>query len=72
MDGNPNRQGGLISTRSIAHQLSIITPLLPRLHFGLPLRGRRPPQPIVTRTVREVCSTRPIIYTRALRNPHAQ
>jgi len=54
MDGNPNRQGGLISTRSIAHQLSIITPLLPRLHFGLPLRGRRPPQPMVTRTVREV------------------
>ncbi len=48
MDGNPNRQGGLISTRSIAHQLSIITPLLPRLHFGLPLRGRRPPQPMVS------------------------
>ena len=52
MNGNPNRQGGLFSTRSIAHQQSAITPLLPRLHFGLPLRGRRPPQPMVTRTVK--------------------
>ena len=52
-NGNPNRQGGLFSTRSIAHQQPTINPLLPRLHVGLPLHGQRPPQPMVTRTVRE-------------------
>jgi hypothetical protein len=40
--------------RQLRLMKSAITPLLPRLHFGLPLRGRRPPQPMVTRTVREV------------------
>ena len=60
VNGNPNRQGGLFSTRFIAHQQPTITPLLPRLHFELPLRGRWPPQPMVTRTVREVSVTRSV------------
>ncbi len=58
-NGNPNRQGGLFSTRSIAHQQSAVTPLLPRLHFGLPLRGRRPAlQVILGKCVRELGAIR--------------
>ena len=30
LNGNPNREGGSYSTRSIAHKKSAITPLLPR------------------------------------------